>query len=243
MPHDDDRRSPIPLWSLPLLAGLLPIVAALTAFWLSIAMGLVPSCNPLPLLDGCVSISRAARHDLPNYIFRAIILPTALLQTLTWILCAAWLKQMETQTRTLLRVLPWLGVLAGLVLIIYGTFLGTEGLMYRFLRRQGITNYFGFTYICMVIASGSLWRLAHTGLTALPARLAWLLPAACAITLVIGLIQAFGPLFLDSEDLKDRLGNLMEWYAAFSFSLFFFALAWLWRSARFGVQLVSGNRS
>ena len=45
------------------------------------------------------------------------------------------------------------------------------------------------------------------------------------------------------EDLKDRLGNLMEWYAAFSFSLFFFALAWLWRSARFGVQLVSGNRS
>lgn len=224
---------------LPLLAGLLPIIAALIALRLSIEMGLVPPCNPL--LDGCVSISRAARHDLPNYIFRAIILPTAVLQIMTWILCAAWLKQMDTHTRTLLRVLPWLGVLAGLVLILYGTFLGTEGLMYRFLRRQGITFYFGFTFICMVMASGSLWRLAHTGLTALPARLAWLLPAACAITLVIGFIQAFGPLFLDSEDLKDRLGNLMEWYAALSFSLFFFALAWLWKRAHFSVHLVHGK--
>jgi hypothetical protein len=146
---------------------------------------------------------------------------------------------METQTRTLLRVLPWIGVLAGLVLIIYGTFLGTDGLMYRFLRRQGITFYFGFTYICMVMASGSLWALSRAGLTALPARLAWLLPAACAITLVIGFIQAFGPLLLDNEDHKDRLGNLMEWYAALSFSLFFFALAWLWRHARFSMQLVS----
>ena len=239
MPHDDGHHARIPLWVLPLLAGLLPIVAALTALRLSIEMGLVPPCNPL--LEGCVSISRAARHDLPNYIFRAIILPTAVLQIMTWILCAAWLKQMDTHTRTLLRVLPWLGVLAGLVLIIYGTFLGTEGLMYRFLRRQGITFYFGFTFICMVMASGSLWRLAHTGLTALPARFAWILPAACAITLVIGLIQAFGPLFLDSDDLQDRLGNLMEWYAALSFSLFFFALAWLWQRARFSVHLVHGK--
>jgi hypothetical protein len=239
MPYDDGRRSRIPLWVLPLLAGVLPIIAALTALRLSIDMGLVPPCNPL--LDGCVSISRAARHDLPNYIFRAIILPAAVLQTMTWILCAAWLKQMETQTRTLLRVLPWLGILAGLVLIVYGTFLGTDGLMYRFLRRQGITFYFGFTYVCMVMASGSLWRLAHAGLTALPGRHAWLLPVACAVTLLIGLIQAFGPLFLNSEDLKDRLGNLMEWHAALSFSLFFFALAWLWQRARFGVQLISGS--
>jgi hypothetical protein len=239
MPYDDGRRSRIPLWVLPLLAGALPIVAALTALRLSIEMGLVPPCNPL--LDGCVSISRAARHDLPNTIFRAIILPAAVLQTMTWILCAAWLKQMETQPRALLRVLPWLGILAGLVLIVYGSFLGTDGLMYRFLRRQGITFYFGFTYICMVMASGSLWHLARAGLTELPARYAWILPMVCALTLMVGLTQAFGPLFLESEDLKDRLGNLIEWHAAFSFSLFFFGLAWLWKRARFCVQLIRGD--
>jgi hypothetical protein len=213
----------------------------LTALWLSIELGLMPSCNPL--LDGCVSISRAARHDLPNHIFRALVLPAAVLQGLTWMLCAAWLKGMETETRTLLRVLPWVGVLAALFLILYGTFLGTEGLAYRFMRRQGITFYFGFTYLCMVIASGALWRLARAGLIALPARLDWLLPALCAITLLVGLTQVFVPQFLDSENLKNRLENILEWYAGLFFILFFLALAWLWRHTRFTAQLSGNKRS
>ena len=241
MQRDNGPRSASPLWPLPLVAGLLPAVAALAALWLSIELGLVPACNPL--LDGCVSISRAGRHDLPNHIFRALVLPAAVLQGLTWMLCAAWLKGMDTEARRLLRILPWLGVLAGVFLILYGTFLGTEGQAYRFMRRQGITFYFGFTYLCMLIASGALWRLAQPRLVALPARLDWLLPGLCAITLVVGLTQAFGPLFLDREDLKDRLGNLMEWYAGLSFTLFFFALAWLWRHTRFTAQLSGSKRS
>jgi hypothetical protein len=239
MRSSDDRHPEVPLWALPLLAGLIPAVAGLTALWLSIEMGLVQPCNPL--LDGCVSISRAARHDLPNYVFRALVLPAAVLQGLTWILCAAWLNGMDTEARTRLRFLAWLGIVAALFLVVYGSFLGTDGLVYRFMRRQGITFYFGFTYLCMVIASGALWRLARRGRLALPARLDLLLPGACAITLLVGLTQAFGPLFLESEDHKDRLGNLMEWYAAGSFTLFFFALAWLWHRTRFRMQLASGR--
>jgi len=241
MQRDDGWLSETPLWLLPLLAGLIPPIAALTALWLSIELGLIAPCNPL--LDGCVSISRAARHDLPNYIFRALVLPAAVLQGMTWMLCAAWLRGMDTEARTLTRVLPWLGVLAALFLIVYGSFLGTEGMMYRFMRRQGITFYFGFTYLCMVITTGGLWRLAQAGLMALPARLDWVLIGVCAITLVVGLTQAFGPLFLDRADLKDRLGNLMEWYAAGSFTLFFFALAWLWWRARFSARFVHTKSS
>src|SRR6187551_3232532 len=51
------------LWPLPLLAGLLPLIATVVAYLMSIRLGLVPECNPF--LEGCVSISRAARHDLP----------------------------------------------------------------------------------------------------------------------------------------------------------------------------------
>ena len=241
MQRDDGPRSAYPLWPLPLTAGLLPALAGLTALWLSIELGLVPPCNPL--LDGCVSISRAARYDLPNHIYRALVLPAAVLQGLTWMLCAAWLKGMDTEARWQLRMLPWLGVLAGVFLIFYGTFLGTEGQAYRWMRHYGVIFYFGFTYLCMLIASGALWRLARAGLTTPPARLDWLLPGLCAITLVIGLTQAFVPQFLDSEDLKNRLENILEWYAALSFTLFFLALAWLWRHARFNAQLASGKRS
>ena len=234
MQRDDDPRPASPLWALPLVAGLLPAIASLTALWLSIELGLIPPCNPL--LDGCVSISRAGRHDLPNHIFRLLVLPAGVLQGMTWMLCAAWLKGIDTETRRLLHILPWLGVLAALFLILYGTFLGTEGQAYRWMRHYGVIFYFGFTYLCMVISSGALWRLAHAGLMALPARLDLLLPGLCAVTLVVGLMSAFAPLFLDSEDLKDRVGNIFEWYAALSFTLFFLALAWLWRRTRFSAR-------
>src|SRR3970282_352265 len=124
MQRDDDPRSASPLWALPLVAGLLPAIPSLTALWLSIELGLISPCNPL--LDGCVSISRAARHDLPNHIFRALVLPAAVLQALTWLLCAGWLRGAGARARGTLLVLPCLGVLAGVFLILYGTFLGTE---------------------------------------------------------------------------------------------------------------------
>ena len=227
------------LWPLPLIGGLLPAIAAVAALWLSFALDLIPPCNPF--LDGCVSISRAARHDLPNHVFRALVLPAAVLQALTWMLCAAWLKGLQADPRRMLRVLPWLGVLAGVFLVLYGTFLGTEGQAYRWMRRYGVIFYFGFTYLCMLIASGALWRLSRSGIAVLPAQLGRWLMALCAITLLIGLVQVFAPPLLGSADLKNRLENVLEWYAALAFTLFFLALAWAWRHARLSARLGAGQ--
>ena len=228
------------LWPLPLIGGLTPAIAAVAALWLSFALDLIPPCNPF--LDGCVSISRAARHDLPNHVFRALVLPAAVLQALTWMLCAAWLKGMQADARGMLRALPWLGVLAGAFLVLYGTFLGTEGQAYRWMRRYGVIFYFGFTYLCMVIASGALWRLAQAGAVALPARLDRMLVALCVATLAIGLIQVLAPPLLDNPDLKNRLENVLEWYAALAFTLFFLALSWAWRRARLSALLGSNRQ-
>ena len=223
------------LWPLPLVAGLVPAFAAVTALWLSFTLGLVPSCNPL--LDGCVSISRAARHDLPNHVFRALVLPAAVLQALTWLLCASWLRRTGSDARAMLRVLPVLGVLAGMFLVLYGTFLGTEGEAYRWMRRYGVIFYFGFTYLCMLIVAGALWRLARDGKLTVTGRLDRWLVGLCAVTLVVGLAQPFVPPLLDSADLKNRLENILEWYAGLFFTLFFVALAWIWRRARVAVRL------
>jgi len=234
------RHSAFPsgtLWPLPLVAGLLPAIAALAALWLSFRLDLIPACNPL--IDGCVSISRAARHDLPNHVFRALVLPAAVLQALTWLLCTAWLKGLGLASRRAARALPWLGALAGLFLILYGTFLGTEGQAYRWMRRYGVIFYFGFTYLCMVIVSGSLWRLSRTKAVSLPMRLDRALVGLCAVTLAIGLAQVVVPPFLDSETAKDRLENILEWNAALGFTVFFIALAWLWQHLRIALQLTA----
>jgi hypothetical protein len=228
---DRDEARGWTLWPLPLLAGLVPAIAALAALGLSIALDIIPPCNPF--YDGCVSISRAARHDLPNHVFRALVLPAAVLQALTWMLCATWLRQAGSSASATLRALPALGVPAGMFLVLYGTFLGTEGEAYRWMRRYGVIFYFGFTFLCMLITSGALWRLARAGSVTVPGRLDRLLVALCAITLLVGLAQPFVPPLLDSPDLKNRLENILEWYAALFFTLFFVALAWLWRHARY----------
>jgi len=39
------------------------------------------------------------------------------------------------------------------------------------------------------------------------------------------------------EQLKDRVENVVEWTIGHSFTLFFLALAWLWRHARLSLRL------
>jgi hypothetical protein len=93
----------------------------------------------------------------------------------------------------------------------------------------------------MAISSGALWGLVQARLMTLPARVHLLLPGLCGVTLLVGLMSAFVPHFLDNEDLQYRVGNIFEWYAGLFFTLFFLALAWLWRRTRFRMQLASGR--
>jgi hypothetical protein len=223
------------LWTLPLAAGLLPAVAVVVALHLSVRLQLIPPCNPW--FEGCVSISAAARHDLPNQIFRALMLPAAALQGVTWLLCAGWLKGMGVVADRLLRALPWLGLLAAVSLVLYGTFLGTEGVPYRWMRRYGVVFYFGLTCICMVNAAGHLHRLAGRGAIALPLRFDRVLLGLCVLLVGLGLASGFSPLYATDGQARDRLGNALEWNAASIFTLYFLSLAWLWHATRFRARL------
>lgn len=220
-----------------MIAGLLPAVAALVALRLTAQTDPAFACNPL--IEGCVSISRAARHDLANQVFRALVLPAAVVQGLTWILCSGWLSGLGAGRTRALRALPWLGMLAAAFLVLYGTFLGTDGEGYRWMRRYGVVFYFGFTCICMVVAAGQLSRLAGAGGTAPTLRFDRVLVGLCAALLALGLASAFSPLYLADEQVKDRVENALEWNGALIFTLFFVSLAWLWRRTGFSARLGS----
>jgi hypothetical protein len=209
------------------------LVAAASAWVISVAYNYIPYCNPF--FDGCVSISRAARHGLPNHIFRALMLPSATIQSATWLLCAAWLASCGATGRSL-RWLPWLGLIAAIALVSYGTFLGTEGGAYRWLRRYGTIVYFGVTYVCMLIATGHIRRLVRSGALAVPARLESVLMILAALTMLVAIAHIFVAPALD-EQFKDRLENVVEWAIGLSFTVFFLALAWLWRHARLSLRI------
>lgn len=222
------------VWLLPLIAGLLPAAATVAAFLISVRIGLIPSCNPF--LEGCVSISRAARHDLPNYIFRALVLPGATLQALSWVLCAQWLRSIDPVGAKPPRALAPLGVLAGMFFILYGAFLGSEGDVYQWLRRYGINFYFGFTYLCMLLTSARVFHLSQGGWIRVPWHTDRALGVFCLLVLAFGLINLLAKYLLANEQLVDRLENSLEWFASSIFTLFFVMLAWLWNQTRFRLR-------
>lgn len=228
MPVSMRTPSSLSPWVLPLLAGALPAAAAALALGISVAQDLVPACNPF--VDGCVSVSRAARHGTANLVFRALVLPAAMLQCLTWIACARWLRGLGPAGPAL-RWLPWLGAAAAAFLALYATFLGSEGDAYRWMRRHGIVGYFGGTFLCMLVTGGSLRRLAAAGAARIPPGFGTALLVLLGITLAMGLANVFLPPLVRDEGFKNRLENVMEWNAGAAYTLFFLALAWLRRRA------------
>ena len=210
------------LWPLALLAGLLPLVATAIAYLLSIRLGLAPECNPFT--EGCVSISRVARHDLPNVLFRALLLPAAVLQAMCWVLCPGWLRTLGATPGRWLRALPALGVAAAVFLVLYGTFLGTEGAGYRWMRRYGVVFYFGLTCIGMLVVSDQMQRLLPR--RRLEGRIAL---ALCALLPLLGLAHVLLPLWWPDAAFKDALENITEWWSGAIFTAFFLLLACAWR--------------
>jgi hypothetical protein len=230
-------RENVPLWWLPLAAGLLPALATVVAFQVAVAQGQFSSCNPF--VDGCVSISRAARHDLPNILFRGLMLTAATLQGLVWWLAPRWLRRVGAPEDRLLKALPWVGVIAAVFLVLYTTFLGTEVAGSRWMRRYGVIVYFGFTCIAMVIAGGAAQRataatgrLRHAGMAIF---------ALCAALPLLGLANTMSPLFLANGPALDAFGNVTEWWAATVFHVFFVFLGWLWRATHFTAALAAAE--
>jgi hypothetical protein len=223
----------LPLWPLPLVAGLMPAVASLLALWLSSQAGLVPGCNPF--IEGCTSISRAARHELPNHLFRAIVLPAAALQAVTWMLVARWLRR-EGERGGL--TLALLGGVAAAALVLYGSFLGTEGDIYRMLRQYGTAAYFGFTCINMLLVGRALERLHARGVMPLPRMLRHGLVVLFLLLVGLGVFNAFAG-WVFEDPLKDQVQNISEWWGALMLTGVFVVLTLVWRRA--GLMLSVGR--
>ncbi len=223
-----EDRTLLRLWPLPLVAGVMPCAAVLIAWAVSTQLGLVPACNPF--LEGCFSVSRAARHELPNHLFRAIVLPAAALQAVVWMFAARWLAGASGA-----RWLPLLGVLAAIALALYGAFLGTEGAVYRVLRQSGTVVYFGFTCLAMLVTGNAVVHHRRLGSALLRHALRGLLVTLVLLGLANVLVaEAVAP------ELRDRVQNLSEWWGSLVMTLLFAVLAAIWRRERLVVVLRSG---
>lgn len=210
-------RTAVPLWPLPFAIALVLVVATHAAWALSVQAGHVPWC--IPYLEGCTSISRAARHGLGNHLFRLMVLPCTLLVFLHWWLAGRWLAMRGGRGRLMLV----LGAIGALALAVYATFLGTDGEAYRFLRRYGVVAYFGCSYLAQLLF---LRRAGLTGPFDRIARAAML--AVCVAMLALGLVHVVVDALIGGSALQDRLENVFEWHLGVLLVCWFLVHARLW---------------
>jgi hypothetical protein len=227
------RFATLALWPLPLAVALVPVAAAHLAYALSIEAGHVPAC--VPYLEGCTSISRAARHGLGNHLFRLLMLPSALLLTLHWLATIVWLQQSTGEARAG-RSLWLLAPFAGLALAVYVSFLGTEGEVYRFLRRYGAQLYFASVYLAQLLVvrhwHRRLGRWDRVGAV-------WLTISMAMLALGLG-YTAVANGFEDPQ-LKDRMENLLEWHIGALMTAWYLLLARVWRREGFALGFGLGR--
>jgi hypothetical protein len=192
--------------------AVIPAVAVHAAWLMSRAGGHVPDC--IPHIEGCTSISRAARHGAGNLVFKALMIPAAALQAWNWIAASRWIEGRARLPGAERGIVP-LGIVAGIALAVYASFLGSEGWLHGWLRRYGITFYFAATFLAMLVFVRQLRSLSVA--PRLAAAMAW----TCAAMLALGCGNVVAPLFGADEALRERIRDAMEWQLGGLFTLWF----------------------
>lgn len=219
-------------WWLPALSAALLVGAIHLGLALSVTRGLVPSW--FPHVDGSCSVSRACRQEPAIHVFRALTLPAATLLAGTWLVAARWLALRELAGPRLRRAVLALGLSGALFLVLYATFLGTEGALYRLLRRYGVYVFFGGTAVAELLVTLALTRARRAGRA--PEVEPWVVQA---LTATMVFLLAAGPVNLAAAKVLEReaTANVLEWWFAIAMGLGFALLARAWARAELRIDV------
>lgn len=203
-------------------AGVLPVGAALLAWRMNISHGLA-AC--LPFWDGCVSVSRGIRSGPGLPWFKLLALPATALMSAGWWLQHTHLKPLLKRVPFRHHLLTWMGIAGALFFLVYALFLGTDGEVYRWMRRYGVVLYFGLTGLAHLLLAAALFK-PQTRLKKQPEQRAVKIYAlVVTLTWLAGVGSAFKRRLIDDPALIDRLENALEWNFALLLCLCFVALA------------------
>lgn len=217
-----------------LLAAVLPFISVHLTWLVAAGHGLVEWCNPY--LDSCTSISATGRHPPASYVFRATMLPAAVVLAVYWWCNYSWLRWLQPAGESV-RSLRWmlvLGLLACLGLVLYVTVLGESGVGWRFQRRAGTVLFFSFTFLSQLLFSAQLRALGSQ----LPrvqalARLMWWV---CCLLLALGVVTVFLQAWDDA--FYKSVEDAFEWVLSLLIQANFLLGYLVWRRVDWQLQFV-----
>lgn len=218
-----------------LLNALLPLLATVGAYLISLYQGYPERC--IPMLEGCTSISAAARYSDGLFWFRGLMMPLSVLLAIYWIIHVRWLALYNNSPRKLLAILT-LGVISALALIVYVNFLGSEGGIYRFMRRFGVTFYFAFGMLAQLLSIQLLYQHRERLPASTRKLLSWQFFCVGA-QWCIGLVSlAFT---IAEPSFKHEADNIVEWNFALGMIAFYALTALIWRRENLTIKNLNFN--
>ena len=197
---------------LPLVTGLLPIVAIHVSLLLAINAGAIPSC--FPYLEGCASISATGRYEPASFVFKPAMMSEWTILILYWVFNVAWVRSLARKAESNATTGTTMGVIGcagALALILYVTFLGTQAPFYEFMRRFGVYLYFLFSVIAQILLGKAQLTLA----------------------LIPFLLGALNLILKSTLENPDPAENIIEWIFALLMHLFFVLTYFSWKQTGF----------
>ena len=219
------------LRAIPLLTGLLPILAIHGSLFLAIGAETVPSCNPY--LSGCTSISATGRYEPASFLFKPAMIAEAVLMIVYWLFSVAWLKSLHEDAGMPGKAGAWVastGIIGAIFLIIYVTFLGTQEPIYEFMRRFGVYVYFAGTVIAQLILVTQVLAVCKTGGKDSLQRIAKMQLFLALVPFALGILNLALKAILEDAN---ALENSIEWIFALLVHCYFVLSFCAWRETGF----------
>lgn len=215
--------------TLALIITITPLLVSNGVYLVSASEGFIPWC--LPYIDGCTTISQAARSGNAIFIFRAVMIAYAVLLILFWLYAKHWLNLLYGHSTKMAGVILWLGIIAAIFLIIYVDFLGTSGEINRFMRRYGIMVFFTFTPLAQLLMLRQHYDIlsSHPDNSIKAIVLHYQL-IIILLMLIIGIISAA----LDILQIKTyESENIMEWDFSLLLNMYFAGMIFIWKDYKY----------
>ena len=210
---------------IPWIIFWVPVFAVNGAYLIGLYEGVAYVCNPY--IDGCTTISRAAREGNAIFFFRGLMMPMAMLMIIFWYLQSIWLGQVRQRSQRYIFVI---GAVGALFLILYVDFLGTDGDVNRFLRRYGVIFYFGLTVLAQMMSIASVHKLGET----LDPKIRRYLYIQLSFIGICWILAMANLVFKEiGFSWVDEMENVIEWHFALYMSLYFPFAALMWKRTGF----------
>lgn len=219
--------------TLALIISVLPFLTSNAVYLLSAYEGFIPWC--IPYIDGCTTISQAARSGNSIFVYRAAMIAYGILLIWFWIYAQHWLKLFHAPTEKAIRIIMWLGITGAIFLIIYIDFLGTTGEVNRFMRRYGIMIFFTFTPLAQLLLLKQHYKILAT--TPNDTIKPWALQSQL-FALILMLIIGISSIMLDITDTKTyKSENIVEWNFSLLLNMYFIAMIFIWRDFKYHLKV------